>query len=64
MKGTPKQLLVHVQQALDAIRQKSLQSALEKVTKDKEEWMEKLTKAIEVFVNYKGRDENLQKGKQ
>ena len=35
--GTPEQLLVHIQQALDTIGQKSLQSALEKVTMDKEE---------------------------
>ncbi len=34
--GTPKQFLVHVQQALDAIRQKGLQTALEKAMKDKE----------------------------
>ncbi len=56
-KGTPEQFLVHVQQALDAIRQKGLQSALEKVIKDKEEWMKKLTKAIEAFKYYKGRDD-------
>ena len=37
-KGTPEQFLVHVQQALDAIRQKGLQLALEKAKKDKEEW--------------------------
>ena len=35
LKGTPKQFLVHVQQALDAIRQKGLQTALEKAVKDK-----------------------------
>ena len=36
-KGTTKQFLVHIQQALDAIRQKGLQIALEKGVKDKEE---------------------------
>ena len=30
LKGTPEQFLVHVQQALDAIRQKGLQTALER----------------------------------
>jgi hypothetical protein len=35
-KGTPEQFLVHVQSALDAIRQKGLQAALDKVHKDKE----------------------------
>ncbi len=34
-KGSPKQFLVHVQQALDAIRQKGLQTAFEKAIKDK-----------------------------
>jgi hypothetical protein len=58
-KGTPVQFLVHVQQALDAIRQKGLQSALEKAIKDTEEWTNFLTKAIETFGNHKGRDENL-----
>ena len=57
-KGTPEQFLVHVQTALDAIRQKGLQSALEKAVKDKEEWREKLTMATEAYGNYKGRDEN------
>jgi hypothetical protein len=52
-KGTPKQFLVHVQQALEG-----LQSALDKAIKDKEEWMQKLTTAIEANGNYKGRDEN------
>ena len=59
----PEEFLVHIQQALNAIRQKGLQSALEKATKDKEEWMKKLTMAIEVFGNYKGRDENTPKKK-
>ena len=40
-KGTPEQCLVHVQQALDAIRQKGLQSALERAIMDKEEWTKK-----------------------
>ncbi len=57
-KGTPEQFLVHVQLALDAIRQNGLQSALDKAIKDKEEWTEKLTTAIEACENYKGRDEN------
>ena len=54
-KGTPEQFLVHVQQALDAIRQKGLQAALEKASKDKEECTKKLTKANEALANYKGR---------
>ena len=49
---------MHVQQALDAIRQKGLQTALEKAVKDKEECTKKLTKASEAFKNYKGKDEN------
>ena len=36
-KGTPDKFLVHVQQALDAIRQKGLDAALEKAAKNKEE---------------------------
>jgi hypothetical protein len=36
-KGIPEQFLVHAQSALDAIRKKGLQSALEKASKDKEE---------------------------
>jgi len=43
-KGTAEQFFVHVQQALDAIRQKGLQSALEKATKDQEEWTKQLGK--------------------
>jgi hypothetical protein len=58
LKGTPEQFLVHVQQALHAIRQKGLQTALEKAVKDKEECTKKLTKASEAFKNYKGKDEN------
>ncbi len=42
-KGTPEQFLVYVQQALDAIRQKGLQTALEKAVKDKEECAKKMT---------------------
>ena len=57
-KGTPKQFLVHVQQALDAIRQKDLEAALEKAVKDKEECTQKLQEATDTFVNYKGQDEN------
>ena len=48
-KGTPEQLVVLVQQALDAIRQKGLQSALDKAIKDKKEWTKKLNKATEAF---------------
>ena len=62
-KGTPEQFLVHVQSALDAIRQKGLQSALEKAIKDKEELTTKLTTAIEAYDNYKGREENPPKKK-
>ncbi len=36
-KGNPEQFLVYVQQALDAIRQKGLQTVLKKAIKDKEE---------------------------
>ena len=57
-KGTPEQFLVHIQQALDAIRQKGLLTAYEKAVKDKEEWTKTLTKATEALENYKGRDEN------
>jgi hypothetical protein len=56
-KRTPEQFLVHVKQALNAIRQKGLQSALKKVIKEKEEWSNKLTKATEAKGNYTGRDE-------
>ena len=56
--GTPTQFLVHVQQALDVIRQKGLQSALEKAIKDQEEWRKKLTRATEAFRNSKGRNGN------
>jgi hypothetical protein len=44
-KGTPEQFLVHIQQAIDAI-------------KDQEEWTKNLTRATEAYGNYKGRDEN------
>ena len=57
-KGSPKQFLVHLQQSLDAIRQKGLQSALEKVIKDEENCSRKLVEASEALANYKGRDEN------
>ncbi len=62
-KGTPEQFLVHVQQALDAIRQKGLQTALEKAIKDKEECTKVLVEANEALANYKGRDENPPKRK-
>ena len=44
-------------------RQKGLQSALDKVIKDKEELTKMLTMAIEDYGNYKGRDENPPKKK-
>ncbi len=60
IKRGPKQFLVHIQQALDAIRQKSVQTALEKVIKNKDECTQKLVKANEALANYKGRDETPQ----
>ena len=60
-KGTAEQFLVHVQSALDAIRQKGLAAAIDKAIKEKEEWTEKLTKAIEAYKNFKERDENPRK---
>ncbi len=39
------------------------QAALDKAIKNKEEWTEKLTTAIEVYGNYKGRDESPPKRK-
>ena len=55
--------MVHVQQALDAIRQKGLEAALEKAVKDKEECTQKLQQATEALANYKGWDENPPKKK-
>ena len=49
--------MVHIQQALHAIRQKGLQTTLEKAIKDKEECSQKLLEASEALDNYKGRDE-------
>ncbi len=54
---------MHIQQALNAIRQKGLQPTLEKAIKDKEECSQKLVKASEALANYKGRDENPPKNK-
>ena len=48
-KGTFEQFLVHVQQALNVIRQKGLLAAYEKVGKDKEDWTKMLTKATEAW---------------
>jgi len=62
-KGTPEQFLVRIQQALDAIRQEGLQSALDKAIQHKEEWTKKLTKATDTLENYKGRDDNPPKQK-
>ena len=42
-KWTPEQFLVHVQQAFDYIRQKGLQTALEKAIKDSEECTQKIS---------------------
>ncbi len=49
---------MHVQQALDAIRQKGLEAAIEKAVKDKEECTQRLQQAQEAFANYQGMDEN------
>ena len=49
---------MHVQQALDAIRQKGLLAVYEKAGKDKEEYTKKLTKATEPLENYTRKDEN------
>ena len=57
-KGTSEQFLVHVQQALDAIRQKGLESAIEKAVKDEEESTQRLQQAQEAFADYQGTDEN------
>ena len=51
-------------QALDAIRQKGLQTTLEKAVKDKEECNQKLVEANEALATYKGRDENPPRRKQ
>ncbi len=52
---------MHIQQVLDAIRQKGLQFALEKAVKVKKECAKKLTKAEAALENYKGKDENSHK---
>ena len=44
-KGTPEQFVVNVQQALVAIRQKGLQTALENAINDMEECTQKLVEA-------------------
>jgi hypothetical protein len=62
-KGTPEQLLIHAQQALDAIHQKCLLIAYEKAVKDKEECIKKLTKATEALEKYTGEDANPPKEK-
>ena len=54
---------MHIQQALDAIRQKGILTAYEKAGKDKEECIHKLTKATEALENHTRRDENLPKKK-
>ena len=50
--------LVHIQQALDRIRQEGLQAAIEKAVKDKEECVQRLQWAQKAFANYKGKDES------
>jgi hypothetical protein len=62
-KGTPEQFLVHVQQALDAIRQKGLLAAYEKAEKDKEECTKKLVNATEALSKYTGDTTNTPEGK-
>jgi hypothetical protein len=59
----PKQFLVHVHQALDAIWQKSLLVVYEKVVKDKEECTLKFTKATETLLDYTREDMNPTKEK-
>ena len=54
---------MHVQQALDTIWQKGLNGAYEKAIKDKEECTQKLTKATEALLNYKGEDKNAPKAR-
>jgi hypothetical protein len=55
--------LVHIQQALNIIRQKSLFVVYDKASKDQEECAKTLTKANEALVNYKGEDTDLFKAK-
>ena len=50
-KGTPEQFLVHVQQALDAIRQKGIEAAIEMSVKGEEECTQRLQQAQEAFAN-------------
>ena len=56
--GTPEQFLMHVQAALDAIRQKSIDGAYDKACKREEECIKGLQKAQGVFDDYQGLDEN------
>ena len=58
IKEDPERFLVHIQQVLDTIRQKSLQTALEKAIKHKEVCNQKLAEANEALANYKGRDDS------
>jgi len=62
-KETPKQYLVHFQQALDAIRQKGLLTAYETAINVNEECTLKLTKTTEAQVNYTERIRTLPKRK-
>ena len=61
--GTPEQFLVHVQQALDAIRQKGLLAAYEKAKKDKEVCTKELVKATEALSKFTGDTKTLLKRK-
>jgi hypothetical protein len=61
--GTHEQFLVHVQQALDAIRQKDILMAYEKAYKEQEECPIKLSKTNEALVNYKRQGANPSKVK-
>mgnify|MGYP006201314701 FL=1 len=50
--GTPEQFLMHVQAALDAVRQKGLDGAYDKACKEEEECIKRLQKAQEVYNDY------------
>jgi hypothetical protein len=61
--GTHQQFLVHVQQALNAIRQKDILVPYEKAYKEQEECPIKLSKTNEALVNYKRQGANPSKVK-
>eukprot|EP00804_Cyclotella_cryptica_P019249 CCRYP_006145-RA/>CCRYP_006145-RA protein AED:0.47 eAED:0.41 QI:0/0/0/0.5/1/1/2/0/578 len=56
--GTPEQFLMHVQAALDAVRQKGLDVAFDRVCKDQKVCIKKATKDEEAFKSYSGSDVN------